>query len=70
MVRAYNESNGTHFKGAPVVGSHRKKCTDCGGSFTAHCGQYYYTDVVSPWGADKFCGSCMRSRCMAADSQW
>ena len=51
-----------NFAGAPVRGQHRKPCTDCGTNFHSFDAGYYYTDTLSPWGADKLCSGCMAER--------
>eukprot|EP01024_Parvocaulis_polyphysoides_P000724 TRINITY_DN10190_c0_g1_i1.p2 TRINITY_DN10190_c0_g1~~TRINITY_DN10190_c0_g1_i1.p2 ORF type:complete len:236 (-),score=49.13 TRINITY_DN10190_c0_g1_i1:496-1203(-) len=36
---------------------HRKKCTNCGCGWCE--GDWYFTDVSCPWGADKICINCI-----------
>eukprot|EP01043_Picozoa_sp_COSAG02_P012405 COSAG02_NODE_478_length_21511_cov_120.811087_1_plen_292_part_00 len=61
-LQQYNRNNGVNFAGAPVRGQHRKPCTDCGTKFHSFDAGYYYTDTLSPWGADKLCSGCMAER--------
>ena len=62
LFLSHNRNNGVNFAGAPVRGQHRKPCTDCGTNFHSFDAGYYYTDTLSPWGADKLCSDCMAER--------
>eukprot|EP00092_Neocalanus_flemingeri_P009090 GFUD01009786.1.p1 GENE.GFUD01009786.1~~GFUD01009786.1.p1 ORF type:complete len:165 (-),score=56.72 GFUD01009786.1:72-566(-) len=55
---SYNSLNGCKLVGRPVLGNHRKNCTKCYQSFHGF-GEWYWTDAVVPWGADKYCDRCM-----------
>lgn len=56
----YNRRHGTQLSGRPVSGTHRKPCSDCDMKFEFD--GWYWTDHVSPWGADKFCDNCMAQK--------
>eukprot|EP01135_Chromosphaera_perkinsii_P011331 Nk52_evm11s2377 gene=Nk52_evmTU11s2377 len=49
-----------NFRIMDVSGNHRKACTECGQN-NFFWGDFYVTDVVQPWGADKICMYCIDS---------
>jgi hypothetical protein len=59
---SYNRKHRCHIAGAEVRASHRKPCTACGKSFDEWSGEWYYTDRVQPYDADKFCTACMAEK--------
>jgi hypothetical protein len=57
----YNLKHGKHIEGKPVRAKHRKACTQCGHQFAEYNDEWYFTDSICPWGADKYCEGCMAS---------
>eukprot|EP00092_Neocalanus_flemingeri_P095144 GFUD01121044.1.p1 GENE.GFUD01121044.1~~GFUD01121044.1.p1 ORF type:complete len:203 (+),score=67.15 GFUD01121044.1:59-667(+) len=56
---AYNRQNRCSLVGRPVSGRHRKNCTECDQSFYNDGEEWYWTDAMVPWGADKYCDRCV-----------